>query len=134
MWMHLMPWNTHSQMVKVVKKIFLYLLIYLYWSIVVLHCYASFCYTAKWISHLYTYIPPTFLDFLPIYVTTEHGVEFPVWCSGFSLVISFIHSSVYMSIPISQFIHPPLFPLGIHMFVFYVCVFISALQIRPFYI
>ena len=38
---------------------------FFYWSIVALHCCVSFCYTAKWISHAYTYIP-SFLDFLPI--------------------------------------------------------------------
>ena len=47
------------------------------------------------------------LDFLPIQVTTEHWVEFPMLYSRFSLVIYFIHISVYMSIPISQFIPTP---------------------------
>ena len=50
-----------------------------------------------------------------------------------SYVICFIHISVYMSIPISQFIppsppHPLLSPLSVHTFVFYICVSISALQ------
>ena len=48
------------------------------------------------------------------------------------LVINFIHISVYMSIPISQFITlpppPPLSPLGVHTFVLYICVSISALR------
>ena len=50
--------------------------------------------------------------------------------SRFLLVIYFIHISVYMSIPISQFIPPPppLSPLGVHMFVLYICLSISALQ------
>ena len=53
--------------------------------------------------------------------------------SRFSLFIYFIHISVYMSIPISQFIPPrppplPLSPCGVHMFVLYICVSISALQ------
>ena len=52
--------------------------------------------------------------------------------SRFLLVIHFIHISVYISIPISQFIPPPphlpLPPLGVHTFVFYICVSISALQ------
>ena len=48
--------------------------------------------------------------------------------SGFSLVIYFIHISVYMSIPISQFIPPPLTPISVHMFVLYICVSISTLQ------
>ena len=51
----------------------------------------------------------------------------------FFLVILLIHISVYMSIPISQFITPPpppppLSPLGVHTFVLYICVSISALQ------
>ena len=52
--------------------------------------------------------------------------------STFLLVIHFTHISVYMSIPISQFIPPPpppsLSPLGVHTFVLYICVSISALQ------
>ena len=63
-------------------------------------------------SYRYTYI--SLFDFLPIVVTTEFQVKFPVLYSRFSLVIYFIHSSVYMSIPNSQFIHPS-FPLDIHM-------------------
>ena len=38
-------------------------------------------------------------------------------------------NSVYMSIPIFQFLPPPPSPLGIHRFLFYICVSISALQI-----
>ena len=41
-------------------------------------------------------------------------IEFPVLYSRFSLVICFIHSSVYMSVPISKFIPPVLPPLGVH--------------------
>ena len=53
--------------------------------------------------------------------------------SRFLLVIYFIHISIYMSIPISQFIPPPPTPLplsshGVHTFVLYICVSISALQ------
>jgi len=52
------------------------------------------------------------LDCLSSQATTEHWVEFPVLPSRFSLVIYFIHNSVYTSIPISQFILPPLpFPV-----------------------
>ena len=53
--------------------------------------------------------------------------------SRFLLFIWFIHSinSVYMSIPISQFIPPLPTPfLGIHTFFLYICVSVSALQIR----
>ena len=50
----------------------------------------------------------------------------------FLLVIHFIHISVYMSIPISQFIPSPppplpLSPLVVHTFVLYICVSISTL-------
>ena len=34
-----------------------------------------------------------------------------------------------MSIPVSQFIPPLVSPLGVHMLVLYICVFVSALQI-----
>jgi len=54
--------------------------------------------------------------------------------SGFSLVIYFIHSRVYTFIPISQFIPPHFSPVGVHMFVLYVHVSISALQKRPIYV
>ena len=55
-------------------------------------CFTLLCFrcTAKWISYTYTYIP-SFLDFLPILVTTEHWVEFPVLHSRFSLVVYFIY-------------------------------------------
>ena len=44
------------------------------------------------------------LDFLPIWVTTEHWTVFPMLYSRFSLVFYFVHSinSVYTSIPVSQ--------------------------------
>ena len=60
--------------------------------------------------------------------------EFYFLYCRFLLVIHFIHISVYMSIPISQFITPqppptlPLSLLGVHIFVLYICVSISALQ------
>ena len=64
--------------------------------------------------------------------------------SRFLLVICFVHISVCMSIPISQFIPPPptiiplphSFPLGVHTFVLYMCVSTSTLQISstvPFF-
>ena len=39
-----------------------------------------------------------------------------------SLVISFIPSGVYVSVPISQFIPPPLSSPGVHTFVLYIYV------------
>ena len=40
----------------------------------------------------------------------------------------FMYNSMYMSIPVSQFIPPPLYPLGA-MFVFYIC---DATSLFPF--
>ena len=89
---------------------------FLNWSTVALQGCVNFCCTAKWISHMCTYIPSS-LDFLPIYVSKEHYVEFPMLYSWFSLIIYFIQSRVYMLIPISQSI-PPLFSflVSIHLF------------------
>ena len=61
--------------------------------------------------------------------------------SRFLLVTHFIHISVYMSIPTSEFITahpscPTAFPLGVHEFVLFICVSIFALQTRssvPFF-
>ena len=53
-------------------------------------CCVSFCCRAKWISYTYTHIS-SFLDFLPVSVTTEHQVELLVQSSSFSSVIYFIH-------------------------------------------
>ena len=71
-----------------------------------------------------------FFDLFPIQIPTEHYAEFLVLCSSFSLVICFTNSvnSLCMSIPICQLIPLP-FPFGVHMFVIYICVSISALQI-----
>ena len=89
-----------------------------------LQCCVIFCCIAKWISYTYIYMCVCiyisllpffffFLVFLPIEVTTEHWVEYPLLYSRFSLVIYFMHTinSVYMSIPISQFIPPRLLSL-----------------------
>ena len=62
---------------------------------------------------------PSFLDFSHISVNTE----FPVLCSRFSLVISFMHSSVYMAISISQFILSPL-PSSVSMSSIYLCLYL----------
>ena len=62
-------------------------------------------------------------------VSGTAGRVFTIW-----VVIYLIHSSIYMSIPISQFTSPSPSSFGIHKFVLYICVSISALQIiLPFF-
>ena len=55
--------------------------------------------------YLSVYLSASLLDFLPIYFTTEHWVDFPVLYTR-SLLIDFMCSisTVYMSTPVSQFI------------------------------
>ena len=80
------------------------------------------------------HISPLSLDLPSSYVITEYRAEFPVLCSRFTVVIYFM-GSIYVSpnLPV-----PPTPPstLGVHMFVLYVCVCVSALHIRssvPFF-
>ena len=63
-------------------------------------------------SAIHIHIFPSFLDFLPVSVTTEHQEEFPMLCSRFSLVIYFKHtfSSVYISISVPNPSHYHHFP------------------------
>ena len=74
------------------------------------------------------------LKFMYFFFQFLNFILFLFLYSRFLLVIHFIHISVYMSIPTSQFItqppptHPHLSPLGVHTFVLYICVSISALQ------
>ena len=72
------------------------------------------------------------LDFLPIQVTTEHWVSSLYYTVGaLQLSILYIISIVYMCQSQSPYsFHIPLFSLSIHMFVLYIYVSISALQVR----
>ena len=66
-----------------------------YWSIVALQCCATFYCIAKWISFTYTYIP-SFLAFLPIWVTTECWRGFPELYIRFLLKFSILYIEVYI--------------------------------------
>ena len=81
------------------------------------------------VNQLYVYIYPLFFGFLSH--LGHHRALSRVPCAIQQVLISylFIHSGVYMSVPISQFIPPPPSPLGIHTFVLYICVSISVLHI-----
>ena len=72
---------------------------------------------------------PSCLDFLPIWVTTEYRVEFPVLHTWFLLAIYFLHkvNRISMYQPQSPNSSQPPFSLCIHTFVLYVCVSTSAL-------
>ena len=78
-----------------------------YWHIVALQWHIGFCWAAHWIDSAYS-CTPSFLDFLPMQVTTDPWVQFPELYRRFSLVSCFIHNCVYMSAPVSQ--HPNLPP------------------------
>ena len=52
---------------------------------------------------LYSKVNQLHVHIHPLFVTEEHWVELPLLHSRFSLIICFIHSSAYMSIPASQF-------------------------------
>jgi len=99
---------------------------------------SCFCCTAKWISCVvYTY--PLFNGLAS--QSGHHKAFSTVPCAIRSvlILICFLHSisSVYTSIPVSQVIPPvPPFALGVLTFVFYICVSVSALQMRlsiPFF-
>ena len=81
---------------------------------------------------IYIYIPSS-LDFLPIQVTKEHWVEFPVLYSRFSFVIYFIHSNIYVSFPGSPNSSLPLSLLvSIHLFSTSGSVFLCGKQVHPY--
>ena len=77
---------------------------------------------------MYTYVPSPYTS-LPalshIQAITEHRAELLVLYHRFPLAINYIHSSVYMLIPVSQFIPSPLSPwypyvCSLHLY-FYFC-------------
>ena len=84
-------------------------------------CCVSFYCTAKWISHTYTPISSFFV--FPSH-SGHHSALSRVPCAiqYVSLAIYFIHSinSIYVSISVFPTAHPS--PLGIHMFVLFICV------------
>ena len=77
-----------------------------YWSIDDSQCCVRFRCTAKWSSYTCTHIYPLFFRFFPH--VGHYRVMFPVLYNRYSSVTYFIYSSVYMSIPASQFVLPTL--------------------------
>ena len=72
-------------------------------------------------------ISPVFWISFPF--RSPQSTEFPVLYSRFSLVTYFIHSSVFISVPISQFI-PPIFSLPVSVYVF--CISVSQFLLCKF--
>ena len=87
-----------------------------YWSIVALQSCVSFCCTQSESAMCSHICPLSWIAFPFRSLQIELN-------SRSSLVICFMHSvnSVYMSVPVSQFIPLPLSLLGVHMFVLYLC-------------
>ena len=80
-------------------------------------------------SVLHIHISPLFWISFPF--RSPRSTEWSSPCYTVGSYICFINS-IYMSIPISRVIPLPPIPLGIHTFVLYVSVSISALQISSF--
>ena len=91
-------WNTHKISMFLPLKKF-------YWGIVDLQC-VSFKYTVNWISYTYTLGSSFSYRLL-------QSTQFPVLYRSL-LVIYFILSGVYVSIPIFQFIPPQIFTTSRH--------------------
>ena len=74
------------------------------------------------------YIDPLFLRFFSHigHYRVLSRVPCAIHTVGSLFVIYFMYSSMYMSIPISQFIFPHPLPPGNHKFVFYICNSISV--------
>ena len=81
------------------------------------------------VSQLYVCMHPLFFTFPPH--LSRHRAKPRVPWAVQSILIYFMHSinSVYMSIATSQLILSPTSPFIVHMFVLYICVSMSALQI-----
>ena len=111
------------------SKFHIYVLIYI---IYVHWCFSfwltSLCIIGSSFIHLirtdsngeYTCYRYSFLDSFPTEAIIQYWVEFPVLYSGLLLVIHFMCSSVYMSIPVLQFIPSPSSPHN-YKFIFSTC-------------
>ena len=84
------------------------------WMITALQYCVGFCHTSTWISHRYTHappnLPPTSHPIPPLYIVTEPQFEVPESYSKFPLAICFTYGSVYVSMLLSPFVPPSVFP------------------------
>ena len=109
---------------------------FFYWNIVALQGCIIFCHTGKGISHRYTYIPLFWISFSFRSPSSIKQSSLCYTVGSHQLSILYIVSTVYVcqSQSLNSSHHHP-FPIY-HMFDIYVCVSITALQIRssvPFF-
>ena len=102
-----------------------FILIKFYWSIAALKCHVVF--NAQ--QHESAIHTPTFPPELAPH-PGHCGAPSRAPCAVRCVLISI--NSPCVSAPVSQFLPPSSFPLGVHTFILYFCVSISALQIRSF--
>ena len=69
--------------------IFIFFLKHLYWSIIALQWYVSFCFITKWISYTYTYIPIS----LPSCISLPPSLSHPSRWSQSSMLISLSYAA-----------------------------------------
>ena len=91
---------------------YLFKLIFNWWKIA-LQCCVGFCGTTTWIGQNTHTPPPSWTSLphpsLPLWVVTERQAEPPVYYSSFP-PLSVSRSSVYVSMLLSQFVPPSLYP------------------------
>ena len=120
--------NTFSASIDMIMRFFII-------GVVSLQYCVSFCYTMKWISYMYTYIP--YLLNLPP-TSNPHPTHLghhraPSWapCALQQVPTSYLfYTRLCIYVNPNLPMHPtPLSPPRVHMFILYICVCIPALQI-----
>ena len=100
-----------------------------YWNIVALQLVSTIHQNESAICiYIYIYISPLFWISFPFW-SPQNIKDNSLCCTIGSSQLSALYTVSVMSIPISQFLPPTPFPLGVHTFVFCICVSISPLQI-----